>query len=440
MTPVDTRTPKSPRTRSAEPSAARTRSDEPTAPRTRGRDADDLALAALSAPFPPEPGDGPHLQPLPPRDGVEPEDADDFPGDAPTTVRAPASGVVARSPGFAALLAAPPVLTPPPERALARVALIILPAGPGELLVPLPPVPHAPSMLLLAGLTGGLVAPSGLSARLAPTATATDGRALAELFELVPISVDALDSAALTGEPGSPSQALDSSPPPALSSEVARTPPAGFVQGGVSPSRETLPPRRRQKPLALAAAALALVGATGMLARAGLLDGLHVGFDRASSAAIALEQRAQRALSRPVTSMLPSVMPAAPSEPELTPDDLVERAKRLINAGGQPRLREAQGLLEQARSGDSQNPHVHATLGEVLLQRGVHEAAFTEAAEAVRLRPRRARYRVLLGDVYRALGRADEAEKAYTKAAELDPHGRSVDDVDGSSVRALSEL
>jgi Anaphase-promoting complex, cyclosome, subunit 3 len=429
MTPVDTRTPKSPRTRSADTTAAR----------TRGRDADELPLAALSAPFPPEPGDGPHLQPLPPRDGVEPEDADDFPGDAPTTVRAPASGVVARSPGFAALLAAPPLLAPPPERALARVALIILPAGPGELLVPLPPVPHGPSMLLIAGLTGGLVAPTGLSARLAPAPAG----ALAELFELAPIAVDPLDPAlarAPGADPGTPSHALDSVPPPALSSAVAGTPAAGFARTGVAPSRETLPPRRRQKPLALAAAALVLVGATGLLARAGLLDGLHVGFDRASSAAIALEQRAQRALSRPVTSMLPSVMPAAPSEPEPTPDDLVERAKRLINAGGQPRLREAQGLLEQAKAADSQNPHAHATLGEVLLQRGAHEAAFTAAAEAVRLRPRRARYRVLLGDVYRALGRADEAEKAYTKAAELDPHGRSVDDVDGASVRALSEL
>ena len=39
----------------------------------------------------------------------------------------------------------------------------------------------------------------------------------------------------------------------------------------------------------------------------------------------------------------------------------------------------------------------------------------------MKLRPKRARYQVLVGDVFKRLGKADQAQAAWKKALEIDP-------------------
>jgi tetratricopeptide (TPR) repeat protein len=73
------------------------------------------------------------------------------------------------------------------------------------------------------------------------------------------------------------------------------------------------------------------------------------------------------------------------------------------------------------RAADANNPHARAGLGEALLKLKDPAAALPHAQAAVRLRPRRAAYHVLLGDVLNALGRRPDAEAAWNKALEVDP-------------------
>jgi Flp pilus assembly protein TadD len=119
----------------------------------------------------------------------------------------------------------------------------------------------------------------------------------------------------------------------------------------------------------------------------------------------------------------PTSQPAAPAmagSDATEPQDLqslLKRAQRLLasNPGA------ARDLFEQARTLDPVNPHAHAGLSEAFLKLRENSAALSHAQAAVRLRPRRSQYQVLLGNVLAALGRHDEAVAAWSKALELDP-------------------
>ncbi len=66
------------------------------------------------------------------------------------------------------------------------------------------------------------------------------------------------------------------------------------------------------------------------------------------------------------------------------------------------------------------NPHAAAALGEHFLAQRDLAAAEAWARRAVRLRRRRARYRILLGDVLEASGQAHDARSAYQRANQLE--------------------
>jgi tetratricopeptide (TPR) repeat protein len=95
-------------------------------------------------------------------------------------------------------------------------------------------------------------------------------------------------------------------------------------------------------------------------------------------------------------------------------DALVARAK---DADGERALR----LLREALEACPGNPDAAVALTVQLLDRGELEAAHRWARHATELRPRRAAYQVLLGDVREAQGRSRRARKAYERALELDP-------------------
>jgi hypothetical protein len=108
---------------------------------------------------------------------------------------------------------------------------------------------------------------------------------------------------------------------------------------------------------------------------------------------------------------------AAPSEGSDDSAALLRKGQRLLiqnDAAG------ARAALEQAMASAQDNPHIRAALTEALLKTGDLEAAQVQAQAAIKLRPKRARYQVLLGDVLKAQGKAPEAQEAWHKALEID--------------------
>jgi hypothetical protein len=84
----------------------------------------------------------------------------------------------------------------------------------------------------------------------------------------------------------------------------------------------------------------------------------------------------------------------------------------------------AKELLLGATTADPKNPHAQAGLAEALLKLGEYDGALAAINEAIKLRPKRARYRVTLGDILKAQGKAGEARAAYKKGLEIDPSER----------------
>lgn len=95
------------------------------------------------------------------------------------------------------------------------------------------------------------------------------------------------------------------------------------------------------------------------------------------------------------------------------------RADALLAAAADARAHQRLRYLYAAARADRRNPHVAEALARHFLDTRGPRAAEPWAREAVRLRRRRPRYRVLLGDVLRAAGDVAGARHAYEEAAEL---------------------
>jgi hypothetical protein len=100
-------------------------------------------------------------------------------------------------------------------------------------------------------------------------------------------------------------------------------------------------------------------------------------------------------------------------------NELLKKGQRLLaqrDAAG------ARVALEQALALQADNPHVRASLAESLLKLNELPLALVQAQTAVKLRPKRGRYLVILGDVLAAMGKPDEARASFQHAFELDPN------------------
>lgn len=123
----------------------------------------------------------------------------------------------------------------------------------------------------------------------------------------------------------------------------------------------------------------------------------------------------------------PSAVPEG-TPPEVGPDTdvsegdrLVVRANRVLAAGD---MREAEVIYLRAIAIEPHNPHALAGLARLHIARRAGRQALTYAEQAVAVRPRRAAYRVVLGDALVLLGRRGDAQRAYREALQMDPHNR----------------
>ncbi|HEX6244652.1 MAG TPA: tetratricopeptide repeat protein, partial [Polyangiales bacterium] len=107
---------------------------------------------------------------------------------------------------------------------------------------------------------------------------------------------------------------------------------------------------------------------------------------------------------------------AAPEGAE-DPNALLRKGQRLAAQGDGAGARAA---LEQAMALAADNPHIREALAMTLLKTGDLEGALAQSQAAVKLRPKRARYQVMLGDVLKAQGKPEEAQAAWQKALEID--------------------
>lgn len=127
--------------------------------------------------------------------------------------------------------------------------------------------------------------------------------------------------------------------------------------------------------------------------------------------------------------------PWAPTRPEGEPrpasDAMLEDARAWLARGERARGR---ATLEAAARVDPTNPHVFEALAELRLDDGDAEGAFAPARRAVRLRPERPAYRLLLGDVLAARGERAKAVRAWLQARSRD---RSLAEAVQARLRAL---
>jgi hypothetical protein len=123
----------------------------------------------------------------------------------------------------------------------------------------------------------------------------------------------------------------------------------------------------------------------------------------------------------------PVAAPAAPAEGSAVPagtvssDALVKSGLELLESGNAALART---YLQQATVADTKNAHAFAGLAESELALNEPRAALQHIEQAIRLRPKRARYRVTQGDALKMLGKAEDAHSAYQKALEIDPTDR----------------
>lgn len=99
-------------------------------------------------------------------------------------------------------------------------------------------------------------------------------------------------------------------------------------------------------------------------------------------------------------------------------------SKELVDAASKTLARDpeaAKRLFEAAVALDARNPHALAGLGQALLALTQPSEARKALESAVRLRSKRASYRVLLGDALRMGGMIDDALESWHAALELDP-------------------
>ena len=130
---------------------------------------------------------------------------------------------------------------------------------------------------------------------------------------------------------------------------------------------------------------------------------------------------------------VPAPEPAAKAAPAVAPDvdeepvaaggaeGFVKAGSKLLAAGD---AKGARDEFARAVAADAKNAHAREGLGEALMVLGEHSDALVQIEEAIRLRPRRVRYRVLQGDALQALGKPSLAKDAWNKALEIDPSDR----------------
>jgi len=111
----------------------------------------------------------------------------------------------------------------------------------------------------------------------------------------------------------------------------------------------------------------------------------------------------------------------AADEPAEDSATLLKNAGRLLNRDPEAASR----LYEKVVAQESSNPHGREGLAAALLKLNRPGDALAHAQLATRLRPKRGRYQVLLGDVLAALGRDAEAQEAYKHAVFLDPSDKT---------------
>ncbi len=111
-----------------------------------------------------------------------------------------------------------------------------------------------------------------------------------------------------------------------------------------------------------------------------------------------------------------------PRDPGEASDVLVRRALALIRGG---ELNRAEATLDRAWELDPKNPQAMAGYATLYITAKEGDRAVKWAERAVEKRPRRAPYRVLLGDALMLRGEARRARKAWRKALEQDPDNRA---------------
>lgn len=111
-----------------------------------------------------------------------------------------------------------------------------------------------------------------------------------------------------------------------------------------------------------------------------------------------------------------------PRDPGKASDVLVRRALALIRGG---ELNRAEATLDRAWELDPKNPQAMAGYATLYITAKDGDRAVKWAERAVAKRPRRAPYRVLLGDALMLRGEVRRARKAWRKALGQDPDNRA---------------
>ena len=118
----------------------------------------------------------------------------------------------------------------------------------------------------------------------------------------------------------------------------------------------------------------------------------------------------------------PAWLRELPEHPRRAVLELVRRARALEREDPD----QAEQIYRYAHELDPRAPRPMAGLAEVALGRGNASEAASWAARAAEASPRRASYRVLLGDALAAQGDEDRAYDAWLEAQRLAPHSRIV--------------
>ncbi len=111
-----------------------------------------------------------------------------------------------------------------------------------------------------------------------------------------------------------------------------------------------------------------------------------------------------------------------PRDPSKASDVLVHRALALIRSGD---LARAGATLDRAWELDPKNPQAMAGYAKLYVTAKDGEGAEKWARRAVAKRPRRAQYKVLLGDAFMLQGKVVRAREAWRKALAQDPDNRA---------------
>jgi hypothetical protein len=257
------------------------------------------------------------------------------------------------------------------------------------------------------------------------------------------------DAARVSAAPPQAAPSAAPAPPGELAepAQAAAEPTPGTPTPATPPSHEAPAPAGTPAPAAPAAAApehaAAAQGAAPHANPAAPAAAAQVPAAPARSVpAAAPAEPAPAAQSEPARAPLPSATTAAAQGAAPSPASATGAAEQTVGVAGvaaaetedaASMLKRAQRLLasdpsaarelfEQVRTVDNVNPHAHAGLAAALLKLKQPATALSHAQAAARLRPKRAHYHVVLGDVLAALGRQEEAQAAWNRALEVDPN------------------